>query len=298
MRVLIRRARLRQQEVVELLTEEATRPLSFVGSVGLDDDVVEVSGRVREMLGVAVDEQITWPDPARALREWLDAIEETGVFIFQSSNVSAEEMRAFTLMDDLAPIITLNAKDVPAARIFSLFHEMAHILLGFEGTCDLDTPQVPRTEEQRTEVFCNGVAAETLVPAAHLRGALDSLGPNRDADEVIGAFSRRYKVSREVVARRLYDLGVISRAAYQGKRNKYATEYASRDDDDKKSGFAPPYRMAIRDNGRAFTRLVLSAHARDSITARDVSALLGVRLKHLPRIEREVFSSSAERIAR
>ena len=297
MRVLIRRARLRQQEILELLAEEATRPLSFVGSARLDDDVLRVGGQIREMLGVGVDEQTSWSDSGKALREWTDAIEETGVFIFQSSTVSAEEMRAFTLMDELAPIIVLNAKDIPAARIFSLLHEMVHVLLGFEGTCDLDTPQIPRTEEQRTEVFCNAVAAETLVPAGHLRRALDSLGPIRDADEVIGAFSRRYKVSREVVARRLCDLSVISRAAYQSKRRRYAAEYERREDQDQKSGFAPTYRMAIRDNGRAFTRLVLSAHARNSITARDVSALLGVRLKHLPKIERDVFFPSARRIA-
>jgi hypothetical protein len=101
-----------------------------------------------------------------------------------------------------------------------------------------------------------------------------------------------------VVARRLYDLNVISRATYQSKRRRYAAEYESREDQDQKSGFAPTYRMAIRDNGRAFTRLVLSAHARNSITTRDVSALLGVRLKHLPNIERDVFFPSGRRTAR
>src|SRR5262249_31442002 len=93
----------------------------------------------------------------------------------------------------------------------------------------------------------------------------------------------QFSVSREVVLLRLLAIGRVSQRFVSTKLHEYREQYASREEDEQ-VGFPPVYRMAVRDNGRLFTRLVLAALERGQITFADVSDYLGVRLKHLDRI--------------
>ena len=47
------------------------------------------------------------------------------------------------------------------------------------------------------------------------------------------------------------------------------------------------------DLGKQFIRIVLGAYHQEAITSSEVSDYLGTRLKHLPKIERAVFSEVA-----
>ena len=89
----------------------------------------------------------------------------------------------------------------------------------------------------------------------------------------------------------MYDLGFIERSEYLNRRKQYAREYESRQSKRKKEYRVPHSRIVVRDNGRHFTRVVLSAYSDAEISARDVSNLLDVRLKHMSRIESELFPS-------
>lgn len=70
---------------------------------------------------------------------------------------------------------------------------------------------------------------------------------------------------------------------YDRKREEYLAQYRARAARERE-GFAPPFRVALRDNGRQYTRLILEALEREQITLADVSDYLGVRLKHLDEI--------------
>ena len=68
-----------------------------------------------------------------------------------------DEMRGLCIFHDKIPIIILNGKDTPNGRIFSLFHELTHLLLAESAICGDDV-----------EIFCNSVAGEFLVPESDL----------------------------------------------------------------------------------------------------------------------------------
>ena len=85
-----------------------------------------------------------------------------GVLIFETGSVSIEEMRALCIFHQEIPIILLNGKDSVNGRIFSLFHELTHLLIGESAICDDD-------ESNEEEIFCNAVAGEFLVPGDDLR---------------------------------------------------------------------------------------------------------------------------------
>jgi Zn-dependent peptidase ImmA (M78 family) len=287
LRLLIRRVREQQEWARDLQEESEANPPAFVGSASLEDGVESVASKARSVLGVRVEDQAQWSATDDVLRDWIDACESIGVFVFQSGDVDVDEMRGLALLDKMAPAILLNAKDSRTARVFTLMHELAHILLAEEGISNLNLPETPRTREDIIEVFCNAVAAETLVPASHLRQQLAATG-QVDIESLIESLRRLYRVSREVIARRLHTIGVISKQEYEQKRARYQheyEEYAKRTSD----SYPSYYRTRVSQNGRAFTALVLSAYWDGRITASDLSNLLKIKLRHVPKIELEVF---------
>ena len=199
------------------------------------------------------------------------------------------EARGFALYERQLPVIVANAKDSPRGRVFTILHELAHILLRQSPLCDLQEDHLPLAEDQRTEVFCNAVAGSILVPASALEREVNALGlrTDRPAESDIETLSRRFSVSREVVVRRLLAMGRVSLAFYQSKRDQYLG--AQRQESQREGGFAPPYSLRVRDLGKLYVRTMVSAYHQDAITSADLSNYLGLKLKHLPKVEQLVF---------
>lgn len=231
------------------------------------------------------------------LNAWLAVFEARGILVFQTGDVPLDEMRGFSLNERTLPVIVLNAKDAPRGRVFTLMHEFTHLMLSRGGVCDpLRVRREARTPDERVEVFCNRVAGAILVPRDAIL-AHPLLARTRDprawADATLQRLSEQFAVSREVILRRLLILGRTTDDFYERKREEYLAQYRRLPEQAReREGFAPFYRVVVRDNGREYTRLVLEAFDRDRITPADVSDYLGVRLKHL-----EDIAGAVERVA-
>ena len=68
--------------------------------------------------------------------------------------LKAEDVRAFSLRSGLS-VIVLNESDEPQVKLFSLFHEIAHLLKHGSGICSIDV------SEERAEI---DLARKTLAP--------------------------------------------------------------------------------------------------------------------------------------
>jgi Zn-dependent peptidase ImmA (M78 family) len=112
--------------------------------------------------------------------------------------------------------------------------------------------------------------------------------PDTWEDPVIKALADRFGASREAVLRRLLLLGKTTERFYRRKRDQFRREHedwvAQR-----KPGFAPPHRSAVSSAGPVYTQIILANYYQENITASDVADFLDVKLKHLPKIEAEVF---------
>ena len=119
-----------------------------------------------------------------------------------------EEFKGFTLADDLAPFIFVNASDSLSAQLFTFFHEFAHVLRAESGVSDdeLAVAQTSQTDAGAAERWCNIVAAEVLVPADDLRQRFDGKHPDRTT---LDSLSSRYLASTLTVLIRLRDLGLV-----------------------------------------------------------------------------------------
>jgi Zn-dependent peptidase ImmA (M78 family) len=216
------------------------------------------------------------------LREWTAAAERAGVLVFQFSGVEVEEARGFSLSERPLPVIALNGKDSPRGRIFTLFHELAHITLDLSGLCDLHESAA----EGWVEPFCNAVAGEALVPVPAIRSqpevAGHATGPEW-SDEDLRVLANRFMVSRETLLRRLLTLNLTTEAFYARKRAEFVEDYRRLRQES--GGFLRYFIRVLRDNGQAYTSLLFDAYDQQAITARDLSHYLGdVKLKHVDTI--------------
>jgi Zn-dependent peptidase ImmA (M78 family) len=122
--------------------------------------------------------------------------------------LNSEEFRGFVLVDEFAPLVFVNNADGKAAQMFTLAHELAHIVFGSSAAFDL-RQMMPA--QDRTELACNQAAAELLVPERLIRLAWPEAKKNPQPFQVL---AHRFKVSEIVAARRALDLDLIGRDTF------------------------------------------------------------------------------------
>jgi hypothetical protein len=81
--------------------------------------------------------------------------------------------------------------------------------------------------------------------------------------------------------------GTVRKLVGHHERSQYHDEFLRRQEE--QGGFALPDVKAVASMGRLYTGLILSGYYSEAITRNDVSELLGVRLKHMAKIESSVF---------
>jgi len=283
----LRRARRLQSLTAELLSNLGQNISLEVEKANLSDSPEELAKRTRKTFGITIEDQFEWSNELMALNGWKIAIEQRSVLVFEL-RFPIEEGRALSITDGPIPVIVLNSEDAVNGRIFSLFHEYAHLLLGQGGICDFTE------ENKRIELFCNYFAGELLVPSSFLLShplIKNQLKKVAWSDKDIQKLARSFKVSREVILRRLLILGIATERYYQKKRKEWELQLHDR----KKvsGGRRIPARQCIRQNGIPFTSLVLESANKEKITYRDVSDYLSISLKHLPKVEKMIQEGKA-----
>lgn len=290
LRYEIRRAVTRREIALELLAEEGEEVSEFPLRGRLSDDPDELASGVRDVLDIDLRVQFAWRGPYDPFNGWRAAIEERGVLVLQMTDVDPADARGFSISDMPLPAVVANIKDAPRGRTFTLIHELTHVILRQGGLCDLDDIASRPVDRLNVERFCNRVAGAVLIPRDALLSQTAVRDHGRDpawSDQELRSLAQQFGASREAVLRRLLDLGRTDEDYYRERREGFLAEYeeARRR---RQAGFAPPHQIALASAGPAFSGLVLSSYAHGHITASDVSDYLGIRLKHLSRIEQQL----------
>lgn len=291
------RRALMQQEVTSELLEDDDLPTSGIPALAVTADPEAAAAIARDALGITLATQFSWRQPESALKGWLEAVESLGALVLRTSEVNLGEMRGFSLGGDNVPIVVINALDSPRGQIFTLAHEFAHLTLREGGLCNLLEPDSGAAKQ--IETWCNAFAGALLMPQESLLSN-ELVGPpgQRDWNEdTLVQLSQTYGVSREAVLRRLVTLGRANWNFYLDRRQAYIVAYEQQREDERarrrsKPGGPPPYRMAVRDRGKPYVRLVLDAYHREAISPSSLSTLLGLKLKHIPALEQEAATGS------
>lgn len=241
-------------------------------------NVQEAAASVRQHLGISVAAQAAWSTSDEALKVWRNVVEGVGIFVFKHS-FKQKSISGFCLADEEFPVIYLNNSTSKTRQIFSLFHELAHLLLKVNAISKFDDSYIQYLpqKEKRIEQFCNALAAEFLMPSADFAVQLETLSEINDPS--IQALARRYHVSREAVLRRILDRGMVQQAYYEAKVKQWA-------DETENGGSSGDY-YATQSTylGERYLQLVFSKHYQGRLTLEQVADYLGVRTKSVAGLE-------------
>lgn len=287
-RLAIRRARRLQSLATELMAN-LNRGVSKVGTAKLSDNPEEAAIKIRQEAQINIDKQLGWKNSNEAFNVWKRFLEDRGILIFQMSLPIEDTIRGFSLVDGKIPTIVLNIKDSINGRIFSLFHEYGHLLLNEIGICNMEE-QDNLPKDKAIEKFCNQFSGAFLVPKNDLlnHSAVKSIKQYTNIpDGVLEIIANDFKVSKEVILLRMVTFGWVSKDMYKQKHEEWEGKRKEVPEEARIYKISQP-KKCIRENGVPFVSLVIEAHNKGVITYRDISDYLGVRTRHLPKIEQLV----------
>ncbi len=272
----LRKARERRKRFLELAGPTGELPHLVLTR----DSAEKVARTVRDLTGVTVPDQWRFKDFNAALKAWIVAVEELGVIVFQVSRIPTADFLGMSLYEDPQPIILLNGADSAQRRVFTLFHELGHLLSRTSGICDIYT-------ESASESVCNTFASALLLPRREL---LAELG-NDDPVESLGHLAKRFRVSQSAIAVRLNTCGRISDQDL-GRQLALARRLAQekqRTAEKEPGGKGPPHHLVkLRNLGETYVSTVLDAMHDGAISPVDASYFLESKLPTVDRMEREL----------
>lgn len=287
LRWFIRDIEERRDNILELYYEAELEPTVFDMKLSVESAEETIALYIRDLLELNNGRQSKFRKPEVALSHCIAKLEEHDFLIFQVAKVHLEEMRGLSVAYDIFPIIALNRKDEASARLFTLIHELVHIVTRTSGICNEMSQD--SLEIGQMELFCNKIAGLTLVPSNELlqNKYVELIKDNGIEDARIRAIARDFAVSREVILHRLWDIGMIDKSTYFTVLNKYSEEYLLYKKNKKEKGFLPPALDKGSQLGKLYTRTIMSAYHTERITPLQTSSyLLGLRSKHFNAIER------------
>jgi Zn-dependent peptidase ImmA (M78 family) len=297
-RILRRKAKVLQLNLAELYEgvnpaqSNISRDLSFSPEVAAS----KMAEEVRAYLGIGLAEQQTWKQAEDAFKHWRDVLEEHGIYVFKDTFNPPGKKRApridspfsgFCLYDDHFPLIYVNNNNADTRQIFTLFHELAHLLMHTGG---VDTRQDDYIEylsgdDKRIEVLCNRFASEFLVPASDFDQRVQGLAIDEPA---ISTLAGLYCVSREVILRRLLDQDRVSKSYYDEKVKQWFAERV------KNGGTGGSHYLNKGAYlGERYIELVFSHYHQNRITLEQAAEYLGETAKNMPGMEDWLFKRGA-----
>jgi Zn-dependent peptidase ImmA (M78 family) len=179
------------------------------------DNPALVASEARDILHISSAQQKRWTSASMAFDEWRAALERAGHLVFLFS-LGKDSCRGFSLWDDLAPVVAINSAWNESARIFTLFHELAHLITRTSSACVESVRTSSRTDP--IERWCEQFAAAVLMPHNAIESCLRQYGwsPGTQVRDlkIATRVANHFKVSVRAAAIRLIELNAATWALY------------------------------------------------------------------------------------
>ena len=281
LRLAIRKARHYQSISNDLMKDLGIDSKPKITAVTLQDNPQEFAQEERERIGVSLDEQFKWRNAYEAFNVWRSAIESRNILVFQFKFL-IEDARGFSLMDKEPFVITINSTDNILARIFTLFHEYAHIILGIT---EIYAGEEEMITDRDVENWCDSFASEFLIPEKVLEEDKDFqffIQSRRLDPKVLKNLSKKFKISKKAILTRLRTLNAIEYDVYRRESLTLRKQYVGISEI---GGFMTPPQKCLQEKGKQFVSSILQGKERGIITTQDVIEYLSIKLKHLNKIQ-------------
>jgi len=276
-RLALRKARYYQSVAKELMSAIGYDMSAPINKYTLSNSPKTAAQKEREETGVSIEKQLKWKNAYEAFNNWRKLVEGKNVLVFQFK-FPLEDARGFCLMGT-PPIIVINSSDNILARIFTLFHEYAHILLGIS---EIYTEEI--ITDRKIEGWCDSFTAEFLISGSVVKEDPDFqilIQSKENVLEILEELSRKYKVSKKAILVRLKTLNLISHKKYKA----FIQAIEEKPIEEKKTFFLSPEKKCIQEKGEKFISTILESKEKSIITTHEALEYLSIKLKYMSKIE-------------
>lgn len=176
--------------------------------------------------------------------------------------IELNEARGYAIYDDYAPLIFINTNDSEKGKIFTLFHELAHIVLSSSGISSY-AYNTNNDIEQR----CNIIAGEILMPNF-------KWNKNKDIESNINIIINTYpNASKLAIATKALINKYISYDSYKNYKKLQLEKLKTQ----KKTSGGDYYNTTTNRNSKLFTKIILTQTLNGHETYRNAMSLLDIK---------------------
>lgn len=190
------------QEIQAMLRNDLALPLDLPRFSPTNRKQIEdFAFQAREYFGITLEDQLDARDGHAFYVLCRRKIETRGIFVLQNSFPETDGS-GFCLSDPVNPVIVVNSKkQTSERRLFTLMHELAHVLMGQSGISD------PFKSQNTIERQCNQFASAFLAPRSYLATLLPNDLPLHPSTEDVRFAARRLRLSQQATVLRLEEVG-------------------------------------------------------------------------------------------
>ncbi|MBC8525715.1 MAG: ImmA/IrrE family metallo-endopeptidase [Candidatus Cloacimonetes bacterium] len=267
------------KELGENLNQDFEPKISFLK---LSDNPKEIAESYRNKFQITEEVQKNWKSSYFAFNTLRKLIEDMNILVFQLP-MPIEDARGFVLTDDIPPVIVINSKDeIIEARIFTLLHEFAHILLGESGI-DMPENSLLTYTTDKIEKWCNDFASLFLLPTPIAMKMFKQYRGSLTQWDTLHKLSVNYKVSKGMLLYNMKKFNYITKVEYEQILNELRGTPTV-----KRKGGLPPYKKCISQKGWRTISLVTTNLEKGFITTCDVLDYLSIKHKQFDKLLSEI----------
>ncbi len=256
-----------QEWAKDELVRSGASALPFVGSLKNNSQYSMFVSKVREILDLPIDWFSQSKTPDDSFRHIRSKISNAGVIVMMNGIVgnnthrplAIDEFRAFALVDNYAPLVFINSNDSTSGRLFSLLHELVHILMGKNNF--YNDRYSAHGQINPAETICNAVAAEILVPDVLFISKWNETIAQSDAEATIASLAKFFRCGMTVIARKALDHCFITKQLYAKVSQLAVQLYNEHKKKAKESSGGDFYKTAVSRIDQRFFRMLVGSVA-------------------------------------
>ena len=269
-RRLLKKVEQLRELIIEIRNDLDDPILSFSPpSVDNINTMAEVAKIVREWLGCS-------EFVVHEFDEWRKKIESKGIFVFLTSKmkswskVDISLFRGMAIYKEVLPIIIINDSDTYKAQIFTLFHELGHLI---RKQIVIDTTDFADDSEE--EVWCNDFAGNFLMPFSKFKHISSPSAIPNEAIDKIKENASNFGVSPLACLVRMRKLSLVDETQFKDIKNSLYNDYIKKNN-------SPFVRRNIlkertRQYGHLYTSVIVDAYHSHEITLHRMCKLLDIK---------------------
>ena len=236
---------------------------------------------LRKKIGITVVEQKAERNRSSLFEKFRKRLYELGIYVFKDA-FKDKSVSGISLNDDNYPIIIINNATSFARQLFTLFHEIYHLISNTSGVEIIRDDYYMELNKQQEiiERACDSFANAFLVPIDDFSkelgdGTIDKLQIERLSDV--------YSVSKEAIMYKLYIMKRISSVEYNRlKEFFYGDAIRSDGRGDSRGNY---YNTKLSYLGYSYTGDVLERYSSGIIDEVRAGEMLQSKIDNLPKIE-------------